>query len=197
MGLKRWQDWGNAILGLWTVVFPWLLAFAVSTTEAARAAWILGAAIVVLAAIAVYMSRAWEEGLNILLGLCLLVCPWALSYPDEIEEDAWRALSSVSSRSGTAGRSPTARGVPVSIRFLSSIRCRQAIWHDQAFVPLPSISQGFTTGTAAAMKGAVSRVATVNPRIAAIAAICPSAMEMARPDARARLTRAAYTVAAC
>ena len=82
MGLKRWQDWGNAILGLWTVVSPWVLAFAVSTTEAARAAWILGAAIVVLAAIAVYMPRAWEEGLNILLGLCLLISPWALSYAD-------------------------------------------------------------------------------------------------------------------
>jgi hypothetical protein len=82
MGLKRWQDWGNAVLGLWTVVSPWVLAFAVSTTAAARTAWILGTAIVVLAAIAVYMPRAWEEGINILLGLCLLISPWALSYAD-------------------------------------------------------------------------------------------------------------------
>jgi hypothetical protein len=49
------------------MVSPWVLGFSLSTTDAARAAWILGAAIVVLAAIAVYMPRAWEEGLNILL----------------------------------------------------------------------------------------------------------------------------------
>ena len=82
MALKRWQDWGNAILGLWMAVSPWVLAFSLSTTEAARAAWILGAAIVVLAVLAVYMPKAWEEGLNILLGLCLLISPWALSYAD-------------------------------------------------------------------------------------------------------------------
>ena len=31
---------------------------------------------------AVSMPRAWEEGLNILLGLGLLISPWALSYAD-------------------------------------------------------------------------------------------------------------------
>src|SRR4051794_34362883 len=82
MGPKRWQDWGNAILGLWTVISPWVLGFSGSTTEAARTAWVLGAAIVVLAVVAVYMPRAWEEGLNILLGLCLLISPWAFSYAD-------------------------------------------------------------------------------------------------------------------
>jgi hypothetical protein len=77
---KRWQDWTNAILGLWTVASPWALAFAVSAIMAARASWLLGAGIVVVAAIAVYLPRA--EGLNILLGLCLLISPWALSYAD-------------------------------------------------------------------------------------------------------------------
>jgi hypothetical protein len=82
MGPKRWQDWSNAILGLWTVSSPWVLGFAASANVASRSAWVLGAAIVVLAAIAVYMPRAWEEGLNILLGLCLLISPWAVSYAD-------------------------------------------------------------------------------------------------------------------
>lgn len=82
MGPKRWQDWANAILGVWTFLSPWALTFSESTAEAARAAWILGAAIVVLAMIAMYMPRAWEEGLNMLLGLCLLISPWALSYAD-------------------------------------------------------------------------------------------------------------------
>jgi hypothetical protein len=82
MGAKRWQDWGNALLGVWAIIAPWALGFADSSSAAARAAWILGSAIVVLALIAVYMPTAWEEGLNILLGLCLLISPWASSYAD-------------------------------------------------------------------------------------------------------------------
>ena len=45
--------------------------------------------------------------------------------------------------------------------------------------------------------GPASRVATVNPCTAAMAAIWPSAIEIARPGARARLTSPAYIVAAC
>ena len=36
MGPKRWQDWANAVLGLWTVVSPWLLGLDLSTSVAAR-----------------------------------------------------------------------------------------------------------------------------------------------------------------
>jgi len=80
--MKRWQDWGNAILGVWMVISPWVLGFSGGMSSAALAAWVLGTAIVVLALIAVYMPSAWEEGINILLGLCLLISPWALSYAD-------------------------------------------------------------------------------------------------------------------
>jgi hypothetical protein len=80
--MKRWQDWGNAILGLWMAISPWALGFSVGASSAALAAWVLGVAIVVLALIAVYMPRAWEEGINTLLGLCLLISPWVLSYAD-------------------------------------------------------------------------------------------------------------------
>ena len=82
MGPKRWQDWGNALLGVWAIIAPWVLGFADSSTTAARTAWTLGSAIVVLSLIAVYMPRAWEEGLNTLLGLCLLISPWASGYAD-------------------------------------------------------------------------------------------------------------------
>jgi len=43
----------------------------------------LGLAIVVFAGIAVYMPKAWEEALNIILGICLLASPWALGYSDQ------------------------------------------------------------------------------------------------------------------
>jgi hypothetical protein len=81
---KRWQDWTNAVLGLWMLASPSLLGFAVVGSPAMRAAWILGLAIVAFAGIAVYMPKAWEEALNIILGICLLVSPWALGYSDQV-----------------------------------------------------------------------------------------------------------------
>lgn len=85
MAAKRWQDWGNAILGLWMAVSPWVLSFSTSAGGAARAAWILGAAIVALAGVALYIPSIWEEGLNLLLGVCLAVSPFVLGYSEQPE----------------------------------------------------------------------------------------------------------------
>lgn len=83
MALKRWQDWLNVILGLWTVASPWVLGFVTDDSPAAPTAWILGAAIVIFAGIAVYMHKAWEEALSIILGICLFVSPWALDFAEQ------------------------------------------------------------------------------------------------------------------
>jgi len=79
---NRWQDWLNLLVGLWMLFAPWMLGFATGMGIAAQTAWILGAAIVVFAGIAVSIPKAWEEGLNIILGVCLLISPWALGYTD-------------------------------------------------------------------------------------------------------------------
>lgn len=80
--MKRWQDWANLALGAWTIVSPWALGFA-GNNAVAWSAWIIGAAIVVFAAIAVYMPKAWEEGINVLLGVGLLASPWALGFASQ------------------------------------------------------------------------------------------------------------------
>ena len=84
MALKRWQDWGNVLLGLWMVASPWILAFAAGESLAAPSAWVLGAAIVVFAGIGVYMHKAWEEAISIVLGICLFASPWVLGFADQI-----------------------------------------------------------------------------------------------------------------
>jgi hypothetical protein len=43
----------------------------------------LGAAIVIFAGLAVYLPKAWQEAINILLGIYLLASPWAFSYSDQ------------------------------------------------------------------------------------------------------------------
>ena len=83
MAPKRWQDMVNGVLGLWMFASPSILGFAASESAAMRVAWILGLAIVVFAGIAVYMPKAWEEALNVILGICLLASPWGLGYSDQ------------------------------------------------------------------------------------------------------------------
>ncbi|MFC4307778.1 SPW repeat protein [Steroidobacter flavus] len=81
MRQKRWQDWGNLILGLWLVISPWALGFA-DHQVAAPTAWIIGAVIAVFAGIAVYMPKLWEEGVNIVVGAALVASPWVLAFAD-------------------------------------------------------------------------------------------------------------------
>ena len=83
MAPKRWQDMINGVLGLWMFASPTILGFAASNSAAMRVAWVLGLAIVVFAGIAVYMPKAWEEALNVILGICLLASPWGLGYSDQ------------------------------------------------------------------------------------------------------------------
>ncbi|HEY0938568.1 MAG TPA: SPW repeat protein [Steroidobacter sp.] len=84
---RRWQDWVNVILGAWLVASPWALGFA-DNVLAARSAWVLGAAVVVFAGIAVYMPKAWEEAVNIILGICLLISPWVLGFIEQANATA-------------------------------------------------------------------------------------------------------------
>jgi hypothetical protein len=78
--MKRWQDWANLALGAWMIISPWALGFADSDNAAALSAWTLGAGIVVFAGMAASMPKAWEEGINALLGVGLFVSPWALDF---------------------------------------------------------------------------------------------------------------------
>lgn len=78
----RWQDWLNLILGAWLIVSPWALGFA-DAQPAAGTTWLLGAAIAIFAGTAVYMPKAWEEAVSIVLGLCLLASPWVMGFADQ------------------------------------------------------------------------------------------------------------------
>lgn len=81
MKIKRWQDWGNLILGVWLVLSPWVLGFT-DNLVAASTAWVLGAVIGVFAGIAVYMPKVWEEAVNVVVGACLLGSPWIVGFAD-------------------------------------------------------------------------------------------------------------------
>ena len=75
---RRWQDWANLVLGLWVFVSPWVLDY--RGTSAAWNAYAMGAGIVVVALIAAYMPETWEEIINIVLGVWLVVSPFVLGF---------------------------------------------------------------------------------------------------------------------
>jgi hypothetical protein len=78
MVMRRWQDWVNLVLGLWLFTSPWTLDY--SGTTAAWNAYVVGAGIVVFAALATYMPKAWEEVLNTLFGVWLVLAPFMLGF---------------------------------------------------------------------------------------------------------------------
>lgn len=75
---KRWQDWLNLIIGIWLFISPWVVGFAGSQVSASWNAWIFGVAIVVFSGIAVSMPQAWEEVINILIGIWMVISSWVL-----------------------------------------------------------------------------------------------------------------------
>ena len=77
MVARRWQDWANLVLGGWLLASPWLLDYA--GTSAAWNAIVMGSGIVVFALIAAYMPKAWEEIINTLIGVWLVMSPFVLA----------------------------------------------------------------------------------------------------------------------
>ncbi len=75
---KRWQDRLNLLIGIWLFISPWVIGFAGAGTASAWNAWILGVAIIVFSAIAVSMPQAWEEVINILLGIWMVISSWVI-----------------------------------------------------------------------------------------------------------------------
>ena len=75
---KRWQDWLNLLIGIWLFISPWVIGFAGGDSPASWNAWILGVAIVVFSAFAVSLPQVWEEVVNILLGIWMVISSWVI-----------------------------------------------------------------------------------------------------------------------
>ena len=84
MDTNRWQQWVLALAGAWIFVSAWLLGSpGVGATTDALVLWshlIIGAAIFVLAVMALVNFRAWEEWTVALLGLATIALPWVLGF---------------------------------------------------------------------------------------------------------------------
>jgi uncharacterized membrane protein YoaK (UPF0700 family) len=80
LSTNRWQDWCNLVLGAWLFISPWVMQYPADKPAAMWNAHILGVVVFVLAIIALYGQRLWEEGWNTVLGLWLIISPWVLRF---------------------------------------------------------------------------------------------------------------------
>jgi SPW repeat-containing protein len=81
--MKKWRresalDVYNLLLAVFLLISPWLFARANGTAAVDLRA--SGAAIAILSLAALVAFASWEEWVNLLLGLWLIVSPWLLGF---------------------------------------------------------------------------------------------------------------------
>jgi SPW repeat len=74
---NQWEDWCSWSLGIWLCISPWALQFEIDAA-ATRTTVISGVLLILAEVITLSTFRAWEEGLNILLGIWLIAAPWVI-----------------------------------------------------------------------------------------------------------------------
>lgn len=77
--VRRPQDWCNLILAGLLFFSPWLMGFA-GDFMPTHNAWVIGAALALVAVAALSAFAEWEEWLNLALGLWLVAAPWMLGF---------------------------------------------------------------------------------------------------------------------
>lgn len=77
--VKHWQDPANAVLGAWLVVSPWVLGFQ-GVPAALLSTTAIGVLLVASSVGAMSVAQAWEEGLDALLGVLLMLAPVLLGF---------------------------------------------------------------------------------------------------------------------
>ena len=74
-----YQDWVALVCAVLLFVAPWILGFS-GDVAATRAAWITGVVVALFAAAALVQFAEWEEWVNGLLGVWMIVAPWIVGF---------------------------------------------------------------------------------------------------------------------
>jgi hypothetical protein len=76
---KYFQDWVNLVLAVLLFISPWLLSFA-ADPAASTNAWISGVIVGAIAIAALTAFAEWEEWLEMLVGVWIVISPWTLGF---------------------------------------------------------------------------------------------------------------------
>ncbi len=84
MKSRQWQDRIMFILGVWLLVSPFVLRYDELTGFAALNSYILGIGVAIFAAAALIKPQMWEEWINLVLGMWLIVAPYVLGFSSDM-----------------------------------------------------------------------------------------------------------------
>jgi len=76
---RRWQDGVMIVLGVWLFFSPFILQYT-SFGPAAFNSYILGVAVTVVAIVALAAPHLWEEWVNFVLAIWIVIAPWVLGF---------------------------------------------------------------------------------------------------------------------
>jgi len=81
MRTQRWQDWVMLVFGVWLFITPfWMAGYASTVSIAAWNAYVLGVLVGLFAIVALASPRPWEEWVELVLGIWLLISPFVLAF---------------------------------------------------------------------------------------------------------------------
>ena len=83
---KGWEDWATLVLGLWLWVSPTVLGF--NDPAASPHFYLVGFLVIVCELFAFYLFRTWEEWINIVLGMWLILAAILLFNAGAAKTDA-------------------------------------------------------------------------------------------------------------
>lgn len=84
----NWRDWLMLIFGVWMIISPFILGYG----AVAAAVWnsiIIGIAVVVFALAVMSQRQMWEEWVNLILGVWLIIAPFVLVFANDSPVAAW------------------------------------------------------------------------------------------------------------
>ncbi len=82
----NWENWLNLVMGAWVFIIPWSVPHSMTSLSGSGAMWnfwIVGAVVVVSAALALQEIKPWEEWINLIAGIWLLLSPWLYGYASQ------------------------------------------------------------------------------------------------------------------
>ena len=90
---QRWQDWLMLIFGAWVFFSPfWMPAYASRGDAAAWNSYIFGAIAFSLAWSALATKQLWEEWLNLIIGIWLIIAPFLLRFYSAEPGAGWNQI---------------------------------------------------------------------------------------------------------
>lgn len=89
----RWQDWVMLVLAAWLCLSPlWMPGYASSVSTAAWNSYAAGILVALFAIVALAAPRRWEEWVEILLGIWLVISPFVMLFYATERGAAWNTI---------------------------------------------------------------------------------------------------------